>query len=51
MRTVEDLLFLTRSLKEAWTLGQIRPRDESQENDSAEKEKKADEMMEKILEK
>jgi hypothetical protein len=44
-------LFVTRSLKEAWILGQIRPfeGDENDEQRAKDSEKKANELVDAIL--
>ena len=51
VRAAEELLFVTRSLKEAWILGQIRPfeGDENDEQRAKDSEKKANELVDAIL--
>lgn len=53
IRAAEDLLFVTRSLKEAWILGQVKPREnESKENETTNQQEtrdKGEKLLEAIL--
>lgn len=50
VRACEDLLFVTRSLKEAWILGQAQPIKED-EDDAESTNERADRLLEAILDK
>lgn len=50
MRACEDLLFVTRSLKEAWILGQAQPIKED-EDDTESTNERADRLLDAILDK
>ncbi|CAN6616768.1 mediator of RNA polymerase II transcription subunit 22 [Trichomonascus vanleenenianus] len=50
VRAAEDLLFVTRSLKEAWILGQIKPtQDDEAERDGDDKHDQGNKLLDAIL--
>lgn len=52
VRAAEDLLFVTRSLKEAWILGQVKPTEKADEDDEQTREtrEKGEKLLKAILE-